>query len=106
MEFQYIKLPLVISSRATENELATVEDSNGNLVIDINGFSHLYPEGDATKSAEEENLLANVFAAAPELLEALEGILDCVNVRIDDPRIQKFDTARAAIAKAYGKTKD
>lgn len=45
---------------------------------------------------------ARLMVAAPELLEALQGILSCVSVRIDDPRIEKFDAARAAIAKALG----
>jgi hypothetical protein len=43
---------------------------------------------------------ARLVAAAPDLLAALEGILERVNVRIDDPRIEQFDAARAAVAKA------
>jgi hypothetical protein len=43
-----------------------------------------------------------LIAAAPELLEALENLLACVNVRIDDPRIGQFDAARAIVAKAKG----
>lgn len=42
----------------------------------------------------------NVCNAADDLLAALQGILACANVRIDDPRIAAFDAARAAIAKA------
>jgi hypothetical protein len=42
---------------------------------------------------------AMLIAAAPELLAALKGLLDAVNVRIDDPRIALFDAARAAVAK-------
>lgn len=34
------------------------------------------------------------------LLEALKGVLEVANVRIDDPRIAKFDAARAAVAEA------
>lgn len=41
-----------------------------------------------------------LMAAAPDLLYALQGLLEVVNVRIDDPRIKQFDAARAAIAKA------
>jgi hypothetical protein len=37
-----------------------------------------------------------------ELFAALQGLLGCVNVRIDDPRMAAFDAARAAIAKARG----
>ena len=45
---------------------------------------------------------ARLMAAAPDLLEALTGLLEVVNVRIDDPRTQQFDKARAAIARATG----
>lgn len=40
---------------------------------------------------------ANLMAAAPELLEALEGVL-----RVADRETDEFDAARAAIAKATG----
>lgn len=36
-------------------------------------------------------------ATIQRLTDALRGILDCANVRIDDPRIEKFDTARALL---------
>lgn len=42
----------------------------------------------------------HVFAAAPELLEALEAV-----VRVADRATVEFDMARAAIAKAKGETK-
>lgn len=58
--------------------------------------------GDYARSRSEGLANARLIAAAPELLEALQGILSCVSVRIDDPRIEKFDAARAAIAKATG----
>lgn len=41
-------------------------------------------------------------AQRDELLAALKGVLNVVNVRIDDPRIKQFDEAREAIAKAEG----
>jgi hypothetical protein len=44
----------------------------------------------------------DLVLAAPELLDALTGLLAVVNVRIDDPRTQQFDKARAAIARATG----
>lgn len=47
-----------------------------------------------------------LIAASPDLLKALQGILAVVNVRIDDSRIAQFDAARAAIAKATGKTSE
>lgn len=41
---------------------------------------------------------ANALSAEnAQLREALEGILRVVNVRIDDPRVAQFDTARAAL---------
>ena len=40
---------------------------------------------------------ARLIAAAPELLEALEGVL-----RVADRKTDEFDAARAAIAKARG----
>jgi len=43
---------------------------------------------------------AQLIAAAPELLAALQDLLGVVGVRIDDPRIVQFDRARAAIARA------
>lgn len=46
--------------------------------------------------------LCPLHCAAGELLSALEGILKVANVRIDDPRIEQFDAARAAIAKVKG----
>ena len=54
------------------------------------------------KHGDEQKANARLIAAAPELLDALTGLLAVVNVRIDDPRTQQFDKARAAIAKAEG----
>lgn len=49
-------------------------------------------------ATEETNLAnAHLIAAAPELLEALKGVL-----RIADRKTDEFDAARAAIAKATG----
>jgi hypothetical protein len=42
-------------------------------------------------------------AQRDELMAALKDLLSVASVRIDDPRIAKFDAARAAIAKAEGK---
>lgn len=104
MKFKYVKLPLLVANRATENQWATVEDSNGNLVVDVSGFAHL---GDVSESAMEENALANLFSAAPELLEALQEVLHYYEEHIvgqdgDDPEREAYNKARAAIAKAYG----
>lgn len=43
---------------------------------------------------------AVLLAAAPELGDALQSLLECVNVRIDDPRCAAFDRARTAVARA------
>ena len=47
--------------------------------------------------------LAALRAERDELREALEKIMSCANVRIDDPRISIFDHARAVLAKYAGK---
>ena len=54
---------------------------------------------DICEVADGEEALANarVMIAAPELLEALKGV-----VRVADRATQEFDAARAAIAKATG----
>ena len=49
-----------------------------------------------------EMQLPQPYASAPKLLAALEGLLDCANVRIDDPRCKLFDAARAVVAEAKG----
>lgn len=41
-------------------------------------------------------------ARITELEQALVGILKVANVRIDDPRIEVFDTAREVLAKPWG----
>jgi hypothetical protein len=46
---------------------------------------------------EEHQANTRLVAAAPELLEALEGVL-----RVADRKTVEFDCARAAIAKARG----
>lgn len=52
------------------------------------------------KQMQEQAANARLVAAAPDLLAALAGILAVASVRIDDPRIEQFDAARAAIKKA------
>lgn len=48
--------------------------------------------------SEETEANAHLIAAAPDLLEALKGVL-----RVADRATVEFDAARAAIAKAEGK---
>lgn len=54
----------------------------------------------ASEEYNPETWRANalLIAAAPELLEALKGV-----VRVADRKTREFDAARAAIAKAEGK---
>ena len=59
-------------------------------------------DGGANVAVAYDKEDAALIAAAPELLEALEGILDAVNVRIDDPRIKAFNAARSIIGRAKG----
>jgi len=47
----------------------------------------------------ERDANARLIAAAPDLLEALQGVL-----RVADRATDEFDAARAAIAKAIGET--
>ncbi|AXH72127.1 MAG: hypothetical protein [Siphoviridae sp. ctdc_1] len=47
-----------------------------------------------------ESANGNLIAAAPELLDALQGV-----VRVADRETDEFIAARAAIAKALGETK-
>ena len=47
---------------------------------------------------------ARLIAAAPELLAALKDILAVASVRIDDPRIEMWNAADQAIAKAEGES--
>lgn len=64
-----------------------------------------YKEGhrDARHAAAEIALSADaeieqLQARVEKLATALKGILDVANVRIDDPRSERFDAARAALA--------
>ncbi len=65
-------------------------------------IDHACYEGMWFAAYDEEINAANarLIAAAPELLEALQGVL-----RVADRATSEFDAARAAIAKATGETK-
>lgn len=68
------------------------------MVVDSHGaplFDSVNRSPAADDSTEHADLI--LAAAAPELLEALEGVL-----RVADRKTDEFDAARAAIAKATG----
>lgn len=72
-----------------------ISDAEGNQVAEVSsGFSHVHPD-----IFDQDTALANadLIEAAPELLAALEGIL-----QIADRQTDEFDAARAAVAKAKG----
>jgi hypothetical protein len=65
-----------------------------------NGYDGMYG-GD--EPSEED---AHLIAAAPELLEALQGIIDIGKRDLTNPKYDGyFESARAAIAKAKGEGK-
>lgn len=66
--------------------------ANGIAVADCNIFHF-------RRSEEENRENARLIAAAPDLLEALKGV-----VAVADRKTVEFDRARAAIAKAAGRT--
>lgn len=86
-------------SEDPEGEVAvTIEDANGNVVCDVHGA--------ANDSLCEANW--RLIAAAPELLEALTGLLANApapkNVRDDFSYILYREAATVAIAKAKGQS--
>lgn len=73
-----------------------LSDSNGQSVVEAVATRYsIYL--DASWEASEADL--DLLAAAPDLLEALEGLLDALPSATTHPAIQ---AARAAIAKAKG----
>lgn len=87
---------------------AFIKDSEGNYIASKHLTSVGYSGTEQDRKSDES--VVKFLATAPELLEALEEI---VNVAIEcDPRIidlvgrDRFQVARAAIAKAKGETVD
>jgi len=74
------------ASNGTDFYFVAGKDERGDVDV-----AHI---GNGPRAAEN----ARLIAAAPELLEALKGV-----VRVADRATQEFDAARAAIAKAEGK---
>jgi hypothetical protein len=75
---------------ANLSAIVVVRDHKVKLVADLGKVD--LPEAEAN---------AQLIAAAPELLEALRGVL-----RVADRATVEFDAARAAIAKATGEHHD
>lgn len=69
---------------------AEINNSENKSIADVWGI-------DIT--ADEMTANAALIAAAPELLTALENVLDCENYEYHEPN---YDDIRAAIAKAKG----
>lgn len=78
--------------RAKVTTVAVCADFVIGLACDIPGGN--YRDGDPSGDPEAD---ARLIAAAPELLEALKGV-----VRVADRSTDEFDAARAAISKATG----
>ncbi len=103
MEFKHLVLPLQVTRAATKTMYAIVRDSAGVSVCEIEINKYISPM-EEKKMAAEETQLANLFAAAPDLLAALEGIIEIGKRNMENSKYDGyFDAARSAIAKAYGK---
>ena len=105
MKFKFIQLPLQVETPATLTDVAYVADNNKMSLCKV--YPLLTEEGSISKeTAAEENQLANLFAAAPELLDALEGLIAYHDEPVIRDKVAHLDSslkaARAAIAKAYG----
>lgn len=65
---------------------------------------HKIAKLETTKWSRDERANANLIAAAPDLLEALENLADAYEkYKIDDFLTSEVEDARAAIAKARAK---
>lgn len=72
-------------------------DDTWGLIVATDGSEIAACHAGRTGSATETKANACLIASAPELLEALKGVL-----AVADRRTKEFDAARAAIAKAQG----
>ena len=77
-----------------------------NTIYDAkNGYKIAIVEGYTHDLKEESEANAHLIAAAPELLEALKGLIgwhDCFPMKEGEADLPVIATARAAIAKAEG----
>jgi hypothetical protein len=83
------------------------QNTNNNIICDIVG--RIWdPEAKATQITDEDIENARLIAAAPDMLEALEKVIDLAKANRDDDGIfdeqdeEYFKIATAAIAKAKG----
>lgn len=76
----------------------TIDNSNGATYIN-QGNQPIVPITICRLTSNHTTANANLIAAAPELLEALEGIRELMGI---DWLLPEFDEAREAIAKAKG----
>lgn len=93
---------------AAIDECATVRDSQDNQLAMV---TYLFTKTGGRRSRDEVSANARLIATAPELLEALEAMLEVHGVtqayaekHIEIPQswVEVSDLARAAIAKAKG----
>ena len=83
----------ITGSRMTDEysqPFAVFQEGHSNMIAGV--------FGDVSGGEEVARENARLIAAAPDLLEALKGVL-----RVADRATDEFDAARAAIAKAEGK---
>lgn len=85
-----------MSFKGTEGKWAVIDGkASGKQVISESAPKNRMTVASCGGQRREEN--ANLIAAAPELLKALQAV-----VRVADRATDEFDMARAAIAKALG----
>ena len=74
-------------------------------LVGENGYGILSCDGKGNAPPEFSPQDAFLIAAAPELLEALEGMLECFHLAGSEYEFAAIDEARSAIAKAKGEVK-